>query len=127
MFWKKVSLDESVFGWNCHWMKVSLDDFVCKLDESVPNRFYPIWQFALFLVPSPVTFKNVKNNEMQKEGQEKSVGAKTETLCADFGVGPRLSVQCRRPQAGDVEQKNAVQPQSRVPGFRLQVSWFRVV
>ena len=47
--------------------------------------FHTIWQFALFWAPLPLTFKNV-NNETPKEGQEKLVGAKTETLCADFGV-----------------------------------------
>ena len=48
----------------------------------------------------------------QKEWQEKLIGggAKNETLCAVFWGCRRLSVQRRRPAAGDVEQKDADNP-----------------
>ena len=45
-------------------------------------------------------------------------GRRNHILCRLWGC-PRFSVQCRRPQAGDIEQANVVQPQSRGSGFRF--------
>ncbi len=76
--------------------------------------------FEILALIGPLTFKNVNNNEMQKEEQEKLIGGerRPKHFVPTFGLSASF---CSMSQAGDDEQKNVVQPQSRVLGLGFGV------
>ena len=68
----------------------------------------------IFKITNPICHTPVDSRELDVADMEIAelcsfISEDRNTLCRLWAC-PRLSVQCRRPQAGDVEQKNAVQP-----------------